>query len=171
MSGFVAPPAKVLPVCPYVWNLGIIHLRTTRNPDQTDQPCILHILRIKAIIRTEKASLIFCISKELCHRILTTTIWPVPRNFCQSLGHGRIATKREEYNWHQQGLWLHWQMNSDMTDVQLPSLTCDPNCWGHKRTPAIVSLSDLPELQKKEASSRFFLFSLPLPYVVVEMLL
>jgi hypothetical protein len=43
------------------WNLDTLHLSTTTNPDQADQPCILHILGIH-IIRTEKGALTFSIS-------------------------------------------------------------------------------------------------------------
>ncbi len=72
------------------------------NPDQADQPCILHIPGIDVIIRTEKAVLAFSIS--ILHLL-----------------------KSEPPDWHQQRqLWLDPQVNSDRIDVQLPSLICDP---------------------------------------------
>ncbi len=72
------------------------------NPDQADQPCILHIPGIDVIIRTEKAVLTFSIS--ILHLL-----------------------KREQQDWHQQKqLWLHQHVNSDRIDVQLPSLICNP---------------------------------------------
>jgi hypothetical protein len=49
MAGFIGP--QVLPMSSCV-----------QNPDQADQSCILHILGINGIIRTEKAALTFSIS-------------------------------------------------------------------------------------------------------------
>jgi hypothetical protein len=62
MVSFIGPQPKVLPMCSCVWNLDTLHLSTTRNPDQADQPCILHIPGINDIIRKEKAALTFSIS-------------------------------------------------------------------------------------------------------------
>jgi hypothetical protein len=39
-----------------------LHLSITKYPDQTDQPCILHILGIDRILRTEDAALTFSIN-------------------------------------------------------------------------------------------------------------
>jgi hypothetical protein len=66
------------------------------------------------------------------------------------LDHGRIATtNREQQDWHQLELWLHWHVNSDRSDVRLPSLVCGPtNAKDPQRTPATVSLCDLQGLQK-----------------------
>jgi hypothetical protein len=83
----------------------------------------------------------------------TDTSPPVQRTwkeFLPSLDQGRIATtNREQQDWHQLELWLHWHVNSDRSDVQLPSLVCGPtHAKDPQRTPATVSLSDLQGLQK-----------------------
>ncbi len=61
----------------------------------------------------------------------TTTTPPVQRTWKEilpSLDQGRITTtNKEKEDWHQQEVWLHWHVNSDRFDVQLPSLTHDPN--------------------------------------------
>jgi len=49
MAGFVGPQARVHP--------ARFYFSTTRNPDQADQPYILHIPGINGIIRAEKAAL------------------------------------------------------------------------------------------------------------------
>jgi hypothetical protein len=49
MAGFIGPQARVHP--------ARFYFSTTRNPDQADQPCVLHIPGINDIIRTEKAAL------------------------------------------------------------------------------------------------------------------
>jgi diadenosine tetraphosphatase ApaH/serine/threonine PP2A family protein phosphatase len=46
-QGLTGPQARALPVSSYIWNPGTFPLSTTRNPDQADQPCILHIPGIK----------------------------------------------------------------------------------------------------------------------------
>jgi hypothetical protein len=58
MAGFVSRQARVRSVSSYASNPGNSYLSTTRNPDQTDQPCILHIPGINGTIRTEKAALL-----------------------------------------------------------------------------------------------------------------
>jgi hypothetical protein len=51
-------------------------------------------------------------------------------------------SKRAQQDWHQQELGLHWHVNSDRIDIQLPSLVCNPTiAKDPKRTPATVSLS------------------------------
>ncbi len=81
----------------------------------------------------------------------TTTILPAQRtwkNFCQQLHHGRITTKREQQDWHQQLMWIL------RIEVQLPSLICDPTITKDpKRTHATVSFSDLQGLQKNMCSN------------------
>jgi hypothetical protein len=67
---------------------------------------------------------------------------------------GRITTDRQQQDLHQEELWLHWHVNSNMIDVQLPLLVCDPTITKDpKRTSATISLSDLQVLQKNSRSS------------------
>jgi hypothetical protein len=114
---------------------------------------------INVIKRIEKAALTFSISKITLEHIAYTyifqhtTILPVQRTlkeFLPSLDQGKIATKSDQQDWHQQELWLHWQVNSDRFDIQSPSLICDPTIVNDpKRTPTIVSLSDFQGLPGK----------------------
>jgi len=61
----------------------------------------------------------------------TTTTPPVQRTWKEilpSLDEGKITTTtRENKDWYQQEVWLHWHVNSDRFDVDLPSLIYDPN--------------------------------------------
>ncbi len=155
LASFVSPQAKVIFVSSYVWNTGsTFHLSTTRYPDQADQSCILHIPGIDGIIRNRESR------NDLFHQHIaftyllqpTTIIPPVQRTstkFLPSLD--QVGTKRGQQDRHQQQLlWLHWHVKSDRFDVQLPSLICDPTIVkDSKRTPAMVSLSDMQGLQKE----------------------
>jgi hypothetical protein len=72
------------------------------------------------------------------------------KEFLPILDQGKIATKRDQEDWHQQELWLHWQVNSDRFDIQSPSFICDPTIVNDpKRTPTIVSLSEFQGLLEK----------------------
>jgi hypothetical protein len=75
------------------------------------------------------------------------TIKPMQRIWKESvpsLDQGRIATKREEQDWHQQERWLPWHVNFERFHVQSASLICDPTIVKDPaRTPAKVSISDL----------------------------
>ncbi len=115
---------------------------------------------INDIKRIEKAGLTFSSSKRITleHIAYTyifqhTTILPVQRTlkeFLPILDQGKIATKRDQEDWHQQELWLHWQVNSDRFDIQSPSFICDPTIVNDpKRTPTIVSLSEFQGLLEK----------------------
>jgi hypothetical protein len=124
---------KMLHVSYYVWNPGTFHLPTTRNPDQTDQPCILWM----PDIRTGRAATDLLHQWEFFQCILHLISFSSPlllthqfkgskKSFYQSSDHHRIAAKREQQDWHSQELWLHWHVNSDKVDVKLPSVMCDP---------------------------------------------
>jgi len=67
------------------------------------------------------------------------------KEFLPSLDQGMIpTTNREQQDWHQLELWLHWHMNSSRSDVQLPSLVYGPiNAKDPQRTPATISLCGL----------------------------
>jgi hypothetical protein len=130
---------------------GYLSFVYNQNPDQADQPCILHIPGVDNIIRTEKAALGFSMQIAFTYLLQpATTIPPEQRTwieFLQSLDQGKITTKRVQQEWEQQELWYHWHVNSDRFDVPLPFLICDPTIVKDpKRTSAIVSLSDLQGL-------------------------
>jgi len=82
------------------------------------------------------------------------------KNFCRSLGHGRMATKREQQRLTPTRAMAPWTCKlSDRIDVQLPSLIRDlpPPAKDPKRTRTTVSLSDLEELQKNFLSNNVLL--------------
>jgi hypothetical protein len=94
-------------------NPGTFHLPTSSNPDQVDQPCSLYIPRMNAVTRTErKLHTDLLISKRIFSQsilhLLTFSILPLlshqckgsDKNSCQSLDHGRIATKRDQATRH-----------------------------------------------------------------------
>jgi len=135
MVGFISPQAKVLPMSSCAWNLDTFHLSTARNLGQVDQPWSPHNPGTNGIIRKEKATLTFFINiLHLTYRA-TTTIPPVQRTWKEifaKFSPGQDNHQERATQWHQQELWLHWQVNS--------------NRW----TPATVSLSNLLQgLQKK----------------------
>jgi hypothetical protein len=72
------------------------YFSTTRNPDQADQPYILHIPGINGIIRAEKAALpspsAYCIYLPSP----AYYYYPISAEFLPSLDQGRIANKREQ---------------------------------------------------------------------------
>ncbi len=103
-------------------NLGTFHLSTSRSLDQADQPCILYIPGINAVMWTAKSALTFSISERiLSQHIAFTTFSSIlllswqckgsEMNFCQSLDHGRTTTKRES--------------NKIDTDRSMSPLTCE----------------------------------------------
>ncbi len=127
----------VLPVSSYVGNMGAFCLATTGDPDQTDQPCNLHIPGINVIIRTDWLYWPSPSVREFCHSILHLLAFSSLlllshqckrslKNFCKSLDHGRIASKREQQDWHQPALWqLHWHVKCGRIDVTFSDL------WSH----------------------------------------
>jgi hypothetical protein len=103
MVSSVSAQARVLPVSSYVWNAGTFHLSTTRDPeDQADQKCLLHVWGINGIIRTDKAAPTFSIGKRISSQHIAFTYLSLQPS---GLDHGRITTKREQQDWHQQELW------------------------------------------------------------------
>jgi hypothetical protein len=87
MAGFIDPQAQLLPMSSCVWNLDTFRLSTTRNADQADQPCILHIPGMNGIIRTQKAAQTFISILHLptfsSLRILSHQCKGPEKNFCQ----------------------------------------------------------------------------------------
>jgi hypothetical protein len=76
MVGLIGPQAKVLHVSSYVWNPNTFDSFKTKNPNQVDQPYILHILGIHVFIRIEKNALTFSIKeKNLTQHIAYTYIF------------------------------------------------------------------------------------------------
>jgi hypothetical protein len=148
----LVPKPECFPLSSYVWDLNTVHLSTTRNPDQADQPCIVHIPGINRVTKTEKATLTFSISTlhlltlpSLLLLLLSHQCKGPEKNFCQSLDHSRIATKREQQVWHQQqDPLLHWHVNSDRIGVQLNNLkntscidSVKGNTWGNELNPSL----------------------------------
>ncbi len=133
-----------------VWNLGTFHLPTTRNPDEADnQPCILHIPGINAIVRTENSF----ISKIANSYIVQppTSIWPVQKVWKEflpkSLDHNRKESKQiNTTNKKSDGSIDSWTLTRSLMDVSLTfSHLCDPihHCEGSEKNSRHKFLSPI----------------------------
>jgi len=135
-------------------------LPTTRNSDQAYQPCIFHSPGIDAVMRIEKTTMTSISERILSQHIVFTyllqhssTVQPVQRiskGFLQKYRPWQDSNQaRATTSTSTRAMAPSTSKLSYRTDVQLPSLICDPTIVKDlKKTPATVSLCDLQQLQK-----------------------
>jgi len=139
MAGFVGPQAKLILVSSYVWNPGTFNFSKIRNPNQADQPCILHNPGINGIIRAEKATLtctdLLHQHVAFTHLLQPTTSIPLVQRIWEkilpSLDQGRIVTKRGATRLTAMAI-LTCELWQDWCSVTLSALWSH-NCEGSKK--------------------------------------
>jgi hypothetical protein len=137
MAGFIGSQARVHP--------ARFYFSTTRNPDQADQPCILHIPGINGSIRTEKAALpspsAYCIYlPSPAHYYYPTTAKDLKR-FSAKFRPGQDSNQERARRLTPTRAMPLLKFDSDRFDVHLPSLICDPTIVKDpKGTPTTVCL-------------------------------
>ncbi len=132
MVSFIGPPPKVLPMCSCVWHLDTPFVNNQKSRSSWSAMYSPHPGNKWYHKKRESCTDLLHQHIALTYFLQPTTTTPQVqktwKEILHSLDQGRITTtNREKKDWHQQEVWLHWHVNSDRFDVQLPSLIYDPN--------------------------------------------